>query len=78
MSRRLPIVSAKDVVEALSKVGYGVVRQRGSHLRLKDPANPSHKPITVPVHKELKPGLLRKIIKDTDLSVDEFIELLGR
>jgi len=78
MSRRLPIVSGKDVVKALSKIGYGVVRQRGSHLRLKDSTNSSHKPITVPLHKELKPGLLRKIIKDTNLSVEEFIELLRK
>ncbi len=78
MSRRLPIVSGKDVVKALSRIGYGVVRQRGSLLRLKDSTNPSHKPITVPLHKELKPGLLRKIIKDTNLSVEEFIELLRK
>ena len=78
MSRQLPVVSGKDVVRALSRIGYGVVRQRGSHLRLKDPTNPSHKPITVPLHKELKPGLLRKIIKDINLSVEEFIELLKK
>ena len=78
MSSRLPVVSGEDVVRALSRIGYGVVRQRGSHLRLKDPTNPYHNPITVPLHKELKPGLLRKIIKDTNLSVDEFIELLRK
>jgi len=78
MSKRLPIVSGKDVVKALTKIGYKVVRQRGSHLRLKDPTNPSHEPITVPFHKELKPGLLRKIIKDADLSVEEFKKLLGK
>lgn len=78
MSSRLPIVSGKDVVKALSRIGYEVVRQRGSHLRLKDLTNHSHKPITVPLHKELKPGLLRKIIKDTNLSVGEFIELLRK
>ena len=35
----------------------------------------SLKPITVPLHKEIKPGLLSQIIKDAGLSVDEFIEL---
>ena len=78
MSKRLPIVSGEDVVKALSKIRYKVVRQRRSHLRLKDSTNPSHKPITVPLHKELKPGLLRKIIKDADLSVEQFKKLLGR
>ena len=78
MSKRLPIVSGGDVVKALNKIRYNVVRQRGSHLRLRDPINPSHKPIIVPFHKELKPGLLRKIIKDADLSVEEFKRLLAK
>jgi predicted RNA binding protein YcfA (HicA-like mRNA interferase family) len=78
MTRRLPIVSGEMVVKVLKKIGYEVVRQRGSHLRLKNSSNPSHKPMTVPLHKEIKPGLLRKIIKDADLSVKEFIQLLKR
>lgn len=76
MSKRLPIVSGEDVAKTLSKIGYQVVRQKGSHLRLRDPSNSSHKPITLPLHRELKPGLLRKIIRDAHLSVEEFVELL--
>jgi predicted RNA binding protein YcfA (HicA-like mRNA interferase family) len=78
MSRWLPIGSGEDVVKALRRIGYKVVRQRGSHLRMKDPTNPFHKSITVPLHKELKPGLLRKIITDTNLSAGEFIELVRK
>ena len=78
MSERLPRISGEALVKILTKMGYSVVRQRGSHLRLKDPDNPSHKPITVPLHKTIKPGLLRKIIKDADLSVKEFMEILER
>jgi len=33
-------------------------------------------PVTVPDHKELRPGLLKKIINDADLKVEEFIKLL--
>ena len=76
MRKRLPVLSGDDIVKVLNKIGYKVVRQRGSHLRLKDPGNPSHKPISVPLHKELKPGLLRKIIRDADLSVEELLDLL--
>ncbi|UCE39310.1 MAG: type II toxin-antitoxin system HicA family toxin [Thermoplasmata archaeon] len=76
MSHRLPRISGEAVVKVLTKLGYKVVRQKGSHLRLKDPDNPSHKPVTVPLHKSIKPGLLRKIIKDAGLSVKEFIEYL--
>jgi predicted RNA binding protein YcfA (HicA-like mRNA interferase family) len=78
MSNQLPIFSSEDVVKSDFTESYKVVRQRGGHLRLKDLTNPSHKPITVPFHKELKPGLLRKIINDADLSVEEFKKLLGK
>jgi len=78
MSPRLPSISGDAVVKVLTKIGYNVVRQKGSHLRLKDPENSSHKPVTVPLHKSIKPGLLRRIIKDAGLSVEEFIELLDR
>lgn len=78
MSQRLPRISGEAAVKVLTKIGYNVVRQKGSHLRLKDPDNPSHKPVTVPLHKSIKPGLLRRIIKDAGLSVKEFIELLER
>ncbi len=73
---KLPIVSGQKVVKALNKIGYEAVRQRGSHLRLKDSLDSNHNPVSVPLHKSVKPGLLRRIIKDANLTVDEFIELL--
>ena len=78
MSPRLPVISGEFLLKVLAKIGYSVVRQRGSHLRLKDTTNLFHKPLTVPLHKEIKPGLLRKIIKDADLSVEEFVRLLEK
>ena len=76
MSPKLPVVSGRQVVRALERIGYRVVRQRGSHIRLRDESNPNHLPITVPDHKTVKPGLLRKILRDADLTVDEFMDLL--
>lgn len=78
MTHKLPVVSGREVIKALRKIGYVVVRQRGSHMRLRDDTNPPHKPLTVPDHKEIKPGLLRKIIRDANLSVEEFIQLLRK
>ena len=76
MSEKLPVISGKDVVKALNKVGYEVVRQKGSHLRLKALYESGRKPITVPLHNPVKRGLLRQIIKDANLSVQEFLKLL--
>jgi len=70
---KLPIISGKDAVKAFEKIGYKVVRQKGSHIRLRDDSNLYHKPITIPNHKVLKPGLLRKLIKDSNLTVEEFL-----
>lgn len=73
---KLPIISGKDTIKAFEKIGYKVVRQNGSHVRLRDNSNPYHKPVTIPNHKVLKPGLLRKLIKDANLSVEEFLSLV--
>ena len=76
MSPKLPVASGRQVVRALERIGYRVVRQRGSHIRLRDEVNPNHLPLTVPNHKAVKPGLLRKILRDADLTVEEFLALL--
>ncbi|QPM68191.1 type II toxin-antitoxin system HicA family toxin [Atribacter laminatus] len=75
MTPKLPVISGRDCVKALEKIGYKVVRQRGSHLRLKD-TNGKLLPVTVPDHKELRPGLVKKILNDANLTVEELIKLL--
>lgn len=76
MSPKLPVVSGRQVVRVLELVGYDVVRQRGSHIRLRDESDLEHLPVTVPDHRTLKPGLLRQILRDANLTVDEFSDLL--
>ena len=75
MTPKLPVVSGLDCILALKKIGYAVVRQRGSHVRLKDRSG-KLPPVTVPDHMELRPGLLKKILNDAGLTVKEFISLL--
>ncbi len=76
MSPKLPAVSGRDVIRVLEDVGYRVVRQRGSHIRLRDDTNPQHLPVTVPAHKTIKPGLLHQILRDAGLTAEEFVDLL--
>ena len=76
---RLPRVSGKRVVRALRKRGYEVFNVRGSHHYLHRWEDDRWSPIvTVPVHgnKILKLKTLKNILKQADLSVEEFIELL--
>jgi predicted RNA binding protein YcfA (HicA-like mRNA interferase family) len=72
----LPVISGRQAVAALERFGYIAVRQRGSHVRMRHPSEAARQPVTVPDHKELKTGMLRAIIRDAGLSVDQFRALL--
>lgn len=72
---KLPVVSGVDVVKALSRAGYELDHQTGSHLILRR-REPPHLRITVPNHKEIAKGTLRAIIRDSGLTVEEFVRLL--
>jgi predicted RNA binding protein YcfA (HicA-like mRNA interferase family) len=63
-------------VRALEKSAFEVVRIKGSHHFLQ---HPDGRATVVPVHagETIGPGLMSKILRDTELSRDEFIELLG-
>jgi predicted RNA binding protein YcfA (HicA-like mRNA interferase family) len=72
---KLPVVSGKEVVKALTKTGYEVDHQKGNHVTLRRIEYP-HRRVTVPMHKEIAKGTLKAILTEAGLSVDEFIELL--
>jgi predicted RNA binding protein YcfA (HicA-like mRNA interferase family) len=72
---RLPRVSGREVVKALRKVGFAFDYQRGSHIVLRQTA-PPHRRLTVPDHSEVAKGTLRAIIRQSGLTVEEFIALL--
>ena len=78
MSPQLPVISGRQAVRAFERLGYEVVRQRGSHLRLRHRQDPQRQPLTVPDHDTLKPGLLRRLIRDAQLDLEGFLELLNR
>ncbi len=72
---KLKPVKAEKVIKVLVKLGFTVVRQRGSHVILK---HPDGRVAVVPVHQgeELGRGILREIIKDAGIDKTEFLELL--
>lgn len=71
---KLPIISGKDCVNSLLKAGFYFKRQSGSHIVLRRD-NPFGQ-LVVPDHKELDRGTLRAILRQADLSIHEFTELL--
>jgi predicted RNA binding protein YcfA (HicA-like mRNA interferase family) len=77
MSDRLPSLKPDEVIRALRKAGFEVTRIKGSHHIMRHRVDPTRGTV-VPVHagKDIKRGLLRKIIADAGLTVDEFKALL--
>lgn len=71
----LPAVNGKDLVRALERVGFEVIRSRGSHHFLR---HADGRCTVVPVHsgESIGTGLLHKILKDCNLTGDALIELL--
>ena len=59
---RLPVVSGKDLIKMMTRMGYEVVRQRGSHVRLRKTTPAGEHKITVPFHREIAKGTLNDIL----------------
>lgn len=70
---KLPILSGRKLIVVLSKLGYREIRQRGSHIRLECPGRKS---ITVPNYKIIDRSLMRKILRDAELTIEEFRKLV--
>ena len=70
---KIPVLKSKDVVNILEKLGFVEVRQRGAHKQFR---HNDGRATTVPVHfgRDISPILLRQIIRDIGLTVEEFLE----
>ena len=64
MLSKLPVVSGRDLIKFLKKLGYEVVRQRGSHVRLRKETESGIHNITIPYHEEIAKGTLNAILND--------------
>ena len=72
---KLPVISGIKVVKALSKIGYEIDHQTGSHMILRHKEEP-HRRLTVPNHDEIAKGTLLAIIRQGGLTREEFLDLL--
>lgn len=72
---KLPALTGNTVISALEKAGFQMMRQKGSHVRI---IHADGRVVTIPVHagKTIGRGLLRKILRDAELTREEFIALL--
>jgi predicted RNA binding protein YcfA (HicA-like mRNA interferase family) len=73
---KLPVVSGKELIAALKKAGFVVVRQKGSHVSLQKVTPEITYKTVVPLHRELAKGTLLDILHQTGLSREDLLELL--
>jgi predicted RNA binding protein YcfA (HicA-like mRNA interferase family) len=71
---KLPSISGKECIKVLEKIGFYQKRQEGSHIIMR--RDKPFAQVVVPNHSEVAKGTLRAIIRDLELSIEEFVSLL--
>ena len=69
---KLPRLSGAEVVRALERLGFAKARQSGSHIIMRRES----KGCVVPLHSEVKVGTLAGVLRQADVSIDEFVNAL--
>ena len=77
MSKNMPVTNGKKLISYLNSIGYRVVRQRGSHVRLEKNTEAGIHKITIPNHDPIAKGTLNDILKKVSIwnqiSIDKII-----
>ena len=73
---KLPVLSARKLINALRRAGFGVVAQRGSHIRLNGARKGVVRVVIVPSHPEIAPGTLISILRQAGMTRAELDEHL--
>ncbi len=74
----VPILKAKDLLRLLLRLGFKIVAQKGSHLKLRH-VNDATRQVALPIHNgDLGRGLLFSVLKQAKVSLEELLTLLGK
>lgn len=73
---KVPNLAYTQIITALQRDGWTVVRQRGSHIRLQKRTLDEVLKLTVPAHRPVKRSTLSRILKQARIDVEQFLELL--
>lgn len=75
MNGKLPLLNPKELIKILKKLGFEIIRQRGSHVYLK---HKDGRCTVVPVHtrREIGRGLLKRILNEIEISREKFLKLI--
>ena len=70
---KLPILSGKELIKILKRLGFTEVRQNGSHVSLQKTTADKHYRTVVPLHSDLAKGTLRDILNQCGLTKDDLV-----
>jgi len=73
LSEKLPVLSGKEIIKALARVGFAPIRQKGSDVFLR---HADGRRTVVPLHEEINKSTVMDIIEQTKLTREEFLKLL--
>jgi predicted RNA binding protein YcfA (HicA-like mRNA interferase family) len=73
---KLPVVSGREIVGVLTKIGFAIVGRKGSHVRLKRRRGGQVLIVIVPMHGELAKGTLKSILRQANLTTEDLLRLL--
>jgi predicted RNA binding protein YcfA (HicA-like mRNA interferase family) len=73
LSEKLPVLSGREIIKALTKIGFVPIRQKGSHVFLR---HLDGRRTVVPLHEEINKSTLMDIMDQTKLTKEEFLRLL--
>ena len=71
---RLPQLNGREIVAAFRRGGWTVDRQRGSHVLMTKQGSVTS--LSIPLHNPVGRGLMHDLIKKSDLTVEQFLDLL--
>ena len=72
---KMPVLSAKKLIAALTKLGYDLDHQTGSHIILRH-RNPPHRRLTIPNHREIARGTLKSVMRQAGINLGQLLEIL--
>lgn len=73
---KVPSLNYQQIINALQRDGWIIVRQRGSHIRMQKRISVEILKITIPAHKPVKRSTLAHIIKQSKIDLETFLKLL--
>jgi len=73
---KLPVVSGREIVKVLERIGFAIVGRKGSHVRMKRQRGKEVLIVIVPMHRELAKGTLRSVLRQANLSREDLNRLL--